>query len=113
MESQQETEITQYPPIRKQDGSWARSEEKKAETFTTHFSKVLKPNEITLEKENKLLSDNHFRYLRYPYKALYYQRSENRNKKPESKEGTGLRLYNQSNTAEAARNGNKIYYPIM
>jgi len=35
---------TDHPPIRKQNGSWARSEEKKAETFVEHFSKVFKPN---------------------------------------------------------------------
>jgi len=48
------------PPIRKQDESWARNEEEKAETFATHLSKIFKPNpcEITLEEDNKLLSDN-------------------------------------------------------
>jgi hypothetical protein len=51
---------TQYPPIKKRDGSWTRSEEKKAEIFVMHFSKVFKPNprEIILEEENKLLSDD-------------------------------------------------------
>jgi hypothetical protein len=50
----------QYPPIRKQNGNWARSQEEKAEIFAMHLSKVFKPNprEITLEKENTLLSDD-------------------------------------------------------
>jgi len=41
--------------MRKQDGSWIRNEEEKAETFATHLSKVFKPNlhEIVLEQENK------------------------------------------------------------
>jgi hypothetical protein len=46
MESHQETETTanetQYPPIRKQDGIWARNEEEKAKTFATHLFKVYK-----------------------------------------------------------------------
>jgi len=37
----------------------AKSDEEKAETFTIYFSEVFKHNsqKITLEKENKLLSD--------------------------------------------------------
>jgi len=31
---------TQFPPIRKQDESWARSDEEKAEAFAAHFFKV-------------------------------------------------------------------------
>jgi len=50
----------QYPPIRKQDGSWVRSEKEKTETFATHITKVFKPNscEITLEEKNKFLSND-------------------------------------------------------
>jgi hypothetical protein len=44
---------------------------------------------------------------------LYHQKSENRNTKPESREGAGLRPHNQSNTAEDAKNGNKIHHPTM
>jgi len=52
---------TYHPPIRNgssQDGSWARSEKEKAETFTNHLFKIFKPNprEIIEEEENKLLS---------------------------------------------------------
>jgi len=48
-----------HPPIRKQDESCARSEEGNAETFSVYFFKIFKPNprEITLEEENRLLSD--------------------------------------------------------
>lgn len=48
-----------HPPIKKQNGSWARSDKEKAETLATHLSRVFKPNprEITLEEENKLLSE--------------------------------------------------------
>jgi hypothetical protein len=51
---------TQYLSIRKQDGSWTKSEKETAETFVTHLSKVFKhnPREITLEKENKFFSDS-------------------------------------------------------
>jgi len=44
------------PPMRKQDGNWARSEEQKAKTFAEHLSKVFKhnPREITQEEENTL-----------------------------------------------------------
>jgi len=51
---------THHPPIRKQDRNWVRSEKEKAETFAVHFSKVFKPNprEITLEEEDRLLSDD-------------------------------------------------------
>jgi len=44
--------------------------------------------------------------------ALYCQRNESRNKKPKSKDAD-LRSHNQSNAAEAARNGNKIYHPTI
>jgi len=46
-----------HPPIRKQDGSWARREKEKAENFAEHLSKIFKPNprEITQEEENRLL----------------------------------------------------------
>jgi len=49
-----------YPPIKKQDGSWSRSDKEKAETFATQHFKVFKPNahEITLQEENLLLSDD-------------------------------------------------------
>jgi len=104
------------PPVRKQDESWARNEEEKAETFATHLSKIFKPNpcEITLEEDNKLLSDNTTPAIPdTTYKTLCYQRRESRNKKSESKEDAGLRPHNQSNTAEAARNGNRIHQPTM
>lgn len=32
-----------FPPIRKENGSWARSEMEKANTFATHLAKVFKP----------------------------------------------------------------------
>jgi hypothetical protein len=43
-----------------QNGNWDRSEEKNAETFATHLSKIFKtnPREITLEEENKLPCDD-------------------------------------------------------
>jgi len=46
---------TQFPPIRKQDERWARSDEGKAE----HLCKIFEPHprEITTEEENKLLTD--------------------------------------------------------
>jgi len=40
MENYQKTEATVDTSIRKQNGSWARSEEEKAETFAEHFSKI-------------------------------------------------------------------------
>jgi hypothetical protein len=49
----------QYPPIRKTGKNVTRSEQEKTESFVTHISKVFKPNspEITLEVENKILSE--------------------------------------------------------
>ena len=35
--------ITPIPPIRKHDGSWARSHEEKADTFAHHLAQVFKP----------------------------------------------------------------------
>jgi len=47
------------PSVRKQDGSWARSEKEKTETFVEHLSKVFKPNPGEIHKEgNRLLSDD-------------------------------------------------------
>jgi hypothetical protein len=50
---------------------------------------LLNLREITLEEENKLLSNNtgvaSATLSKYLYKALCYQRSESRNKKSESK----------------------------
>jgi len=42
------------PPIKKQDECWARSDEKKAEAFATHLSKVFEshPYDITIVEEN-------------------------------------------------------------
>jgi len=80
----------QYPPIRKQDGSWDRSEEEKIETFATHLSK---PNsyEITLEEKNKLLSDDTTSAnLDILTKLLYYKRSDSQYKRSKSKESAGL-----------------------
>ena len=35
---------TQFPPIRRQDGGWARSEKDKAHTFAEHLAQVFTPN---------------------------------------------------------------------
>jgi len=50
---------TQFPPIRRQDGRWARSDEEKAEVFAVHHSKVFEPQprEIIIDEEKKLLAD--------------------------------------------------------
>ena len=37
--------IKPSPPIRKRDGSWARSNDEKAKTFAIHLSEVFEPNE--------------------------------------------------------------------
>jgi len=34
------------PPIRQEDGSWARSDQDKAETYTRHLERVFQPNNI-------------------------------------------------------------------
>jgi hypothetical protein len=44
MESYQETETTADTIFAYQHGSWARSEEEKAETFATHPYKIFKFN---------------------------------------------------------------------
>jgi len=51
---------TRHSPIKKKDGSWARSQDERAETFAEHLSKVFKPNlrEITQKEENRLLSND-------------------------------------------------------
>jgi hypothetical protein len=70
---QEQRRQAQYPPIKKQDGSWARSEEEKADTFRfTHLSKVFKPNprELTEEEnrgENKLFSDDKISIILEPH----------------------------------------------
>jgi len=48
----------QFPPIRKQDGRWARSDEEKVEVFAVHLSKVceLHSREITIDEEKRLLT---------------------------------------------------------
>jgi len=50
---------TQFPPIRKQDEKWARSDEEKAEVFAVHFPKIFEfhPCEITIDEEKKLFID--------------------------------------------------------
>jgi len=51
---------THHSPIKKKDGSWARSQEERRETFAEHLFKVFKLNlrEITQEEENRLFSDD-------------------------------------------------------
>lgn len=59
------------PPIRRQDGSWARSNIEKAATFATHLSKVFtaNPREISLEEEDRLLENlDHIHQLELPIK---------------------------------------------
>jgi len=43
---------TQFPPIRKQDRKWAKSDEEKIEAFAAHLSKIFEPYrcEITMER---------------------------------------------------------------
>lgn len=50
--------IIQAPPIRKEDGSWARDNKQKAEIFANHLEQVFKPNAI---EENTVLQavENH------------------------------------------------------
>lgn len=45
------------PQIRKENGSWARSPMKKANTFATHLSKVFTPNlrEVSDKEEGEVL----------------------------------------------------------
>lgn len=52
------------PPIRKNDGTWARNDREKAETFAQHLVKVFTPFErnITQEEENVITS-----FLESPY----------------------------------------------
>lgn len=40
------TPIAQIPPIRKEDGSWARSNKQKAEVFADYLTHVFQPNQI-------------------------------------------------------------------
>jgi len=47
---------TQFPPIKKQDGRCAISDEKKTEAFAVHLSKSYL-RKITLQEENRLFSD--------------------------------------------------------
>jgi len=49
----------QFPPIRKQDGRSARSDEEMAEVSAVHLSKVFEPHtrEIIIDEEKKLLMD--------------------------------------------------------
>jgi hypothetical protein len=80
------------------------------------FSKIFKPNprEITLEEENKLLSDNITSTLHTTKRPFTIKEVRVSIKKPESKTGAGLphsKPHNQSNTAEDARNVNKITLP--
>lgn len=44
------------PPIKKQDGSWARSEKEKAETFASHLKSVFQPlpSQLTLHEEQEI-----------------------------------------------------------
>jgi len=48
---------TPFPPIRKQDESWARSDEEKAKAFAAYLFKIFEPYpcEITIDEETKLL----------------------------------------------------------
>jgi hypothetical protein len=49
---------TQHPPVKRQNGSWARSEEENAVTIARHLSNVFKYNshETTLKTENKRIT---------------------------------------------------------
>jgi len=52
MESYQKTEADTSPVC--QEGSWARSEKEKAETFVEHLSKVFKPNPREIHKRKRI-----------------------------------------------------------
>lgn len=53
--------ITQIPPIKKKDGTWARSNKQKAETFADHLTKIFKPNDthtdISVDKNMNLVEE--------------------------------------------------------
>lgn len=48
MEGYQKTETTKndIPPLRREDGTWARSDPEKATTFAKHLQKVFTPHSI-------------------------------------------------------------------
>jgi len=65
----------QFPPIRKQDGRWARNEEGKAEVFATHLSKVFEPHprEITIGGEKATHGYQYFCSNGCPCNAFHCQ----------------------------------------
>jgi len=94
------------------DGRWIRSEKENIKTFTVHLSKTFKPNsrKITLKEENKLLSDDTTPATLDTLDTRSFTINEVKVIiKYLNPKKTGLRSRNQSNTAEVARNGNKIY----
>lgn len=49
--------MMQIPPIKKEDGTWARSSEQKAECFATHLEKIFQPHQQ--QQEEEALQSNH------------------------------------------------------
>jgi hypothetical protein len=47
--------VVHIPPIRKEDGSWAKSDEQKAELFADHLEQIFEPNEQQSRNEDQLI----------------------------------------------------------
>jgi hypothetical protein len=47
--------VLHIPPIRKEDGSWARNDEQKAELFAEYLEQIFKPTEQQSRIEDQLI----------------------------------------------------------
>jgi hypothetical protein len=47
--------VVHIPPIRKEDSSWARGDEQKAELFADYLEQIFKPNEQQIRNDDQLI----------------------------------------------------------
>jgi hypothetical protein len=47
--------VVHIPPIRREDGSWTRDDEQKAELFADYLEQVIKPKEQQSRNEDRLI----------------------------------------------------------
>jgi len=105
----------QFPPVRKQDGRWARSDEEKAEVFAVHLSKVfeLHPHEITIDEEKKLLTDTNTSTQMVPVMPFTVNEIRAAIRVLNPKKAPGYDLITNQNSTKITRKRYKIYHPTL
>jgi len=106
----------QFPPIKKQNERWAKSDEEKAETFASYLSKVFKshPREIIIDEEKKLLTDTNIpAKMVAPAKLFTIKEVRAAIRVLNPKKAPGYDLISNQVLQKLPEKDYKIYHPIL